>query len=460
MERKIYSEDFEKFLKGQAEQFKMTPSKKVWHGIYNDLHPGTRWPSITISIVFIFSLVIIGHLNTNNEHARDFTQLTLFGKTISSSAHPTAKQKKKINSDKISTARNAENKVANSNVILNSDESAIGNDYNGNLDINTVTSGVKNQNTVKNINTEPASQYSIENTSTPVQNNLQISSLSELSTNKSADDIKNISNKTDNNQPVLENTVSNNNNSLASKNEESNIQNQNITILQKRKKIKGNVTYYLTPSFSYRNFSDDQINSAVTHRPIPGLEAGTSFNYKIFKQLQFIAGLQVNYSGYVIKTNNVHPTVATLLLNSSVPGQFSTYSATSQYGNRTGNEQTKLKNYSLQVSVPIGFQYVFADNDNIKLSAQANFQPSLIISNKAYLLSSNEKNYMTDPYLLRKWNMSTGLGTYISFKSNSFNWQIGPQIRYQILSTYSNNYSLKEHLVDYGIRFGISRISK
>ena len=76
MDRKFYLENFEKFLKGHADQFKMTPSKKVWHGIYNDLHPGRRWPSIAMSMIFIFTLVIIGHLNTNNGHNTSLYDLT------------------------------------------------------------------------------------------------------------------------------------------------------------------------------------------------------------------------------------------------------------------------------------------------------------------------------------------------------------------------------------------------
>ena len=76
MERKFYPENFERFLKGHADQFKMTPSKKVWHGIYNDLHPGRRWPSVAMSMVFIFTLVIIGHLNTNNGHYTALADIT------------------------------------------------------------------------------------------------------------------------------------------------------------------------------------------------------------------------------------------------------------------------------------------------------------------------------------------------------------------------------------------------
>ena len=183
-------------------------------------------------------------------------------------------------------------------------------------------------------------------------------------------------------------------------------------------------------------------------------------SFKIVKKLQFTSGLQLNYSGYKIQANNTHPIIATLTLNSETPAQYNVYSTMSHYGNSTGSEFTKLKNYSLQASIPIGLQYVFAENDNIRFSAAATFQPSLIIANQSYLLSSDKKNYLTAPDLLRNWNMNTSFTTYVSFSSNSFNWQIGPQVRYQLLSTYSKRYQDKEHLVNYGIRVGISKISR
>src|SRR6266550_4701381 len=80
MERRFFtndfeqSGDFEQSLKEHADKFQMVPSKKVWHGIYNDLHPGKRWPSVTMSLLLIFTLVVIGHLNTNN--SRQLAYLT------------------------------------------------------------------------------------------------------------------------------------------------------------------------------------------------------------------------------------------------------------------------------------------------------------------------------------------------------------------------------------------------
>ena len=84
----------------------------------------------------------------------------------------------------------------------------------------------------------------------------------------------------------------------------------------------------------------------------------------------------------------------------------------------------------------------------------------MVIKSNAYILSSDGKNYVNDPDLLRKLNMSSNFGFFVSFTSAKFKWQIGPNVRYQWLSTYKKDYTVKEHLIDYGIRIGISPIRK
>ncbi|MEO7119837.1 MAG: hypothetical protein ABIY62_01995, partial [Ginsengibacter sp.] len=64
MERRFSMNDFEQSLKDQADEFKMMPSKKVWHGIYNDLHPGRRWPSVAMSLLLVVTIIGIGYMNT------------------------------------------------------------------------------------------------------------------------------------------------------------------------------------------------------------------------------------------------------------------------------------------------------------------------------------------------------------------------------------------------------------
>jgi hypothetical protein len=48
------------------------------------------------------------------------------------------------------------------------------------------------------------------------------------------------------------------------------------------------------------------------------------------------------------------------------------------------------------------------------------------------------------------------LEAFLSYKTRSgLRWQIGPEFRYQMLSTYNSQYSIREHLKGYGLKFGI-----
>jgi len=66
MERKFYMDDFEQLLKEKSDEFRMYPSKRVWHSIYNDLHPGRKWPSVAVSLILIIALLVVGYWNNNS----------------------------------------------------------------------------------------------------------------------------------------------------------------------------------------------------------------------------------------------------------------------------------------------------------------------------------------------------------------------------------------------------------
>src|SRR5881394_1626314 len=68
MERKFYTDNFEQLLKEKSDEFRMYPSKRVWHSIYNDLHPGRKWPSVAVSLVLIIALLMVGYWNNNNSN--------------------------------------------------------------------------------------------------------------------------------------------------------------------------------------------------------------------------------------------------------------------------------------------------------------------------------------------------------------------------------------------------------
>ena len=59
---------FEDFIQQQSDDFRMYPSKRVWHSLYNNLHPGRKWPSISMCIVLLTTLFLVGYLNTRDTH--------------------------------------------------------------------------------------------------------------------------------------------------------------------------------------------------------------------------------------------------------------------------------------------------------------------------------------------------------------------------------------------------------
>ena len=66
MDRNLDIDDFERLLKDRSDEFKLYPTKRVWHSIYNNIHPGKKWPSIAMCITLISILMMVGFLNTSN----------------------------------------------------------------------------------------------------------------------------------------------------------------------------------------------------------------------------------------------------------------------------------------------------------------------------------------------------------------------------------------------------------
>src|SRR5688572_22524081 len=65
MEKDFYTDDFEQLLKDTTEDFRMYPSRKVWHSIYNDLHPAKKWPSFAVCLLLITTILYVGIDNNN-----------------------------------------------------------------------------------------------------------------------------------------------------------------------------------------------------------------------------------------------------------------------------------------------------------------------------------------------------------------------------------------------------------
>ena len=60
MDNRFYDNEFEKYLKEEADSYRMYPSDRVWRNIQHEIHGYRRWPALTIIAVFIISALVVG----------------------------------------------------------------------------------------------------------------------------------------------------------------------------------------------------------------------------------------------------------------------------------------------------------------------------------------------------------------------------------------------------------------
>ena len=520
MERRFDMTNFEESLRDHVDQFNMVPSGRIWHGIYNDLHPGSKWPSMTMGLIFLFTLLGIGYLNntpkevslnlisTKNESginaekknvAVNSSEQTYFDKhqkeirniDRKSTFENTVAQKKddRLNSTSdysmakvIPLYPNGINqkdgipvKNKNSNQINTDDKisqnvalTAFINPQNNKLndqDLQEQTINVTDQKELENSNNNNAVIKNSELTFSVI-NGIPDNLLSIFSTGQ----IQAISIHSDKNLSEEEMRIINN--IEAGKKDEA--EDKSPTRLKKKKNTKVNWTYFVTPSVSTVSFigkgfkSNNPNPSLIITQPLQsdnnmiynarlGYQLGAEMTYAFSKGWKFIAGIDLSYSGYNIISDQIHPIFATLVLKDEHNGQPYPQTYMTHYGNGQGQNQISLSNYSHQFSLPAGLQYALFENDKIQINLSSTIAPSLILKSNAYIMSSDGRYYINDPSLLRKFNLGGNFGSFITFKSKKTKWQVGPSVRYQLLSTYQKRYPVKEHLIDYGIRIGISK---
>lgn len=252
-----------------------------------------------------------------------------------------------------------------------------------------------------------------------------------------------------------------------------------------RRNSKFGFQFYITPSNSYRRLSDEKVkdiiqpaaaaagsvsaqnvplsanysadvNNVVRHKPAMGFELGFALLYNITGRLKFKTGVQLNVRQYYIETfqSLTYDLTSLSLINYRGVETINFYSP---YNNNTGYKKTQLDNKVYQLSIPMGVQWDMIQGKHLGISTEASVQPTFTLNNNTYLLSTDYKHYTGGGDFIRKWNINTSVGLNLTYKSGASSWQLGPQIRYQHLPTYSNLYPIKEYLIDYGVRLGFTR---
>ncbi len=489
MEKRFDMMDFEESLREHADRFTLIPTRKVWISLYNDLHPGSRWPSKTISLLLIFSVIMVGNLNSGSKKIKP-SQLS----SPQNITSPKISQNHTIQTKNI-IAANLPTKVKKESGFTSSVAAVIkpGSDVK-NVSPRVLNNSIIPISNIKVQTTETARNFPsnsepvITNKTATVDNN-SISVNTPIIEVKSSAMIveppklqKYIIPGIEIQEKFIKSTESINSeshieNSIAINNQ---VEFDKLLVNQSEKKIslkkirKSTWTFYITPSVSSAMFTASPIpqSSVSNNSPLMvgasnitanrkynsklSLSAGATSSLPINDRLHFTSGFMLNYLGYRITSNFIHPTFANLVLKDKT-GIAYLKSYITHYGNGLGYGQIQLNNYSYQFAVPIGLEYSIIKNQKINWEIGSSIAPSVVLASQSYILSAEGRNYVTDPGLGRRFNLLANFETFITFKSAHIKWHIGPTFGYQTLSTFKNYYPEREHLFDYGFKIGLSR---
>ncbi len=240
-----------------------------------------------------------------------------------------------------------------------------------------------------------------------------------------------------------------------------------VNLFRRQQKSKVGYQLYLTPTVSYRKLTDNKdyvggmqplvfsdINSAVTHKPDIGLELGFAAKYPLGPKVKLRAGVQFNVTRYEIKTYHSSTQMATIRLNNR--NGADSMNAITNYNNYSGYKSNWLENLYFQVSAPVGVELMLKGDEKMQFGVAGTVQPTYVLRDRVYLISTDYKNYAEVPALVRRWNMNTSIETFVAYSTGKLKWQVGPQVRYQVLSSYKKKYPVKEHLFDFGLKMGVS----
>ncbi len=543
MDNEFYTDNFEQLLKEQADRFTMQPTKRVWHSIYNDLHPARRWPSIAISCLLVISILLLGYFNTNNNGKQNTSSSLANDAGNALDKQGGTGQQDGTDGGLVSGNDNTvASVVANGSIVSSSTATT---PINSSLtEQNPLAPTVNNTNLPrrtsrlssvraiqhKNNQQDPGAKtgqsnqgkrnashlYVVPptagNDAEQVDNNRPVSSDNNITTDPAQSQIKIVAGNMETLAPVAGTKAEDNANNADGDNENNEKtvgDTKEKTDLQKatavnyidrawiddhafynksrRNKLKNRLSWqvYITPSITYRTLFENSIaegrttlqslvtnpfvrqpgiENSVDHKPGPSIELGGAVAYQLAKKWQLKVGAQVNYTSYHATANNIqHPITTNIAVNDFTNGSLDIENRSASISNTPGSNNNRLNNYTVQLALPIGFAYKLAGNNDLKFFAGATLQPSFVLVGSSPLLSSDRLFYVEnntkqgDASFMRRFNVAMGIETYASFRMGEYTFLAGPQLRYQLLTTNSDKYTIGEKLYNIGLKMGITK---
>lgn len=490
MELDFDNDEFESFLKQKADQYKMYPSERVWKGIAFVQHSRTRLITIggsllLISVFFFFG----GRFLTDSDTTRSKPVPEQIRITTSLSS-ANASTQFPVSPENARRSVVVATDLAQKNEVIDADSAE------KLLTMHSTQANTSHFKSLSGVMAKRLAAKSGENKSNPVVTFSSLSNQTEKTSRSEAG-------ITDGSQALKSALVSGDdatislNSDLSSKNiaaakigdlppvidlEEAS--DKTVNWLQEIAAIKlttpkrsaFNVQFYFSPMVSYRKLVDNTglktgtasnatiqsgtVSRFVDHKPAIGVELGSNVLYSPMKNLTIKTGVQLNYSRYTIKAYKSYVEKASIALNSTTQHTRDTMVSYTTVRNFNGYSPEVLENQYLQVSIPVGAELVVFGKKKLQFSVAGTVQPTYLIFNDSYLLTTDYQHYTKEPSLIRKWNVHTSAEAFVSYKIGSLRWQVGPQFRYQLMSSYNDRYPIKEYLMEYGIKFGLSKTIK
>lgn len=475
MDNKFDNNDLEHFIKQNADQYRMFPSDKVWKEINNTLHSKRRWYGIGIAFLLISTAAVTGIMLSPSSNNQQLVSANSNATNLKNSKDQTPASDfiiAPVNTTNISktpliTPDNTQKNLFTTPEVINEKNNELVVD----LQKDIVISTEKDVLVVPKINADEqlikvqTKQFISKSAPILIADNITSGINKKLFVDNNIIEISKET-KTDPTEKLVAS-----NSAIYPMTIESVVNLYEYS--RPSKKLVWNL--YITPSVTYRALDDNKpflaaarnsigasnvysfsdINSQVTHKPDIGIQLGFSAGYPLTKSITIKAGLQFNVSKYNIRASATGSEVATIALNTPGGGTNSVSTITN-YRNVGGYRSAWLHNKYISASVPVGAEIKLSGSKKTIVGIGATVQPTYVLGNRAYLLSTDLKNYAEVPSLTRKWNINTGFEVFAGYKTKDLDWRIGPQVRYQIFSSFDDSYPIKEHLFDFGIKLGVT----
>lgn len=483
-----HSDDFDEYLREQVGEHRMYPSDRVWQNIRSNVHTPKKWPALSFFTVLIISALVIGTI-LNKPVPDSVTPNFVYSLQSSDDV-----EAKKITETAKSSGQVVDNSYAvdqlTSRTIIDAVEKikvdeAIAIQLSHIADLPGITNAapaisLQNSNLIAQDASKQVSKDVIAATDIPQSN------IPAVVTFKNIDAyLFNVTSRLRSilNTEPLHNARSGGAAFFSSGKNEIAYDNFDLWVPAGRKELlpslkhlgktssRFDFRFYLTPSVSYRRLKEEAGESdktsgaslesdfridpsvAINHSPAMGYETGLGLGYKLNKKLTLTGGFQFNISQYKINAFLYKDEPAIVTLDEGA--YSSTVNTVSSLRSVSGTKPLTIKNRYYQLSMPVGLEWNILDRGKFSWGVGASVQPTYTFDKQPLIISSNYKNYADGSAYVRNWNVNANAETFLGYTTGSYRWQVGPQVRYQMLPSLVDKYPNKEYLFNYGLKVGV-----